>query len=138
MLPLIADACCSCREFCHTAVLSCVGVYMLWCTDQLSMPLFWLSMATFVAGITGALAQLWMGYIGDRFQSRFGRRRPFIAVLSVFGGIAIICLMFPPDSIIHDQAAVIVWFFVFFTVVEVCSVQSLHVPTSANLCQLVA
>jgi solute carrier family 45 protein 1/2/4 len=88
------------------------------------MPLFWLSMATFVAGITGALAQLWMGYIGDRLESRFGRRRPFIAVLSILGGIAIISLMFPPEVILpsgdnSSKAGLIVWFFVFFTVVEV-------------------
>ena len=83
------------------------------------MPLFWLSMATFVAGITGALAQLWMGYIGDRVQSRFGRRRPFIAVLSIVGGVAIICLMFPPDVIVASQSSVIIWFFAFFTIVEV-------------------
>jgi hypothetical protein len=83
------------------------------------MPLFWLSMATFVAGITGALAQLWMGYMGDRLESKYGRRRPFIAILSILGGVAIISLMFPPAVITANQPDLIVWFFVFFTVVEV-------------------
>jgi Na+/melibiose symporter-like transporter len=77
-------------------------------------------MATFVAGIMGALAQLWMGYMGDRLESKYGRRRPFIAILSILGGVAIISLMFPPAIIVANEADLIVWFFVFFTVVEVC------------------
>lgn len=82
------------------------------------MKLFWLSMATFVAGITGAICQLWLGYVGDRFQSRFGRRRPFIAVLSVIAGAAIIALMFPP-AVVQQPGYVEPWFFILFTILEV-------------------
>jgi glycoside/pentoside/hexuronide:cation symporter, GPH family len=75
-------------------------------------------MATFVAGIAGALCQLWLGYIGDRFESRWGRRRPFIVVMSLFAGAAIVALMFPPGIVTHGGYAA-PWFFILFTILEI-------------------
>lgn len=86
--------------------------------DHMNVKLVYLSMATFIAGICGAISQLWLGYVGDRFQSKYGRRRPFIVVLSVVCGIAIIALMFPPVYI-QEHGLTTAWFFVLFTILEV-------------------
>ena len=64
-----------------------------------------------------------IGYISDRTQTRFGRRRPYIAVGSVFVAIAMILLFNPPAASASFETF---WFgisvyalFLFWTVVAV-------------------
>lgn len=64
-----------------------------------------------------------LGFLSDKTHSRFGRRRPYIAIGSIFLALAISLLFNPPDA---SGLAVTVWFtagifslFLFWTIVVV-------------------
>ncbi|MCF8051140.1 MAG: MFS transporter [Desulfobacterales bacterium] len=75
-------------------------------------------------GFFDAVTDPIIGLLSDRTRSRFGRRRPYIAVGSVFVAAALVLLFVPPQSM--EIAAATVWFavsifalFFFWTVVVV-------------------
>ncbi|GAK56535.1 major facilitator superfamily MFS_1 [Candidatus Vecturithrix granuli] len=73
--------------------------------------------------IFDAITDPLLGFLSDKTHSRFGRRRPYIAIGSIFLAIAIYLLFNPPDA---STLIVTVWFtagifslFLFWTIVVV-------------------
>jgi GPH family glycoside/pentoside/hexuronide:cation symporter len=92
-------------------------------TDVVGINITVLGYLLFSVRIFDAVTDPAIGYISDRTQTRFGRRRPYIAVGSVFVAIAMFLLFNPPAASASFET---IWFgicvyalFLFWTVVAV-------------------
>ena len=71
-----------------------------------------LSAAGVIARALDALSDPLFGWLSDRTRTRFGRRRPYIAVGAPLCAVAFFALFTPPQSLSSNQAAV--WFVITF------------------------
>ena len=92
-------------------------------TDVVGINVILLGYILFSVRIFDAVTDPVIGYISDRTQTRFGRRRPFIAVGTVFIALTMILLFNPPRA---SASAETLWFgvfiyalFLFWTIVTV-------------------
>jgi len=92
-------------------------------TDVVGINITVLGYLLFSVRIFDAVTDPAIGYISDRTQTRFGRRRPFIAVGSILVAVAMFVLFNPPKASSFFETA---WFgvsvymlFLFWTVVGV-------------------
>jgi len=92
-------------------------------TDVVGINVMLLGYILFSVRIFDALTDPLIGYLSDRTQTRFGRRRPYIAVGAVFIALTMFLLFNPPQA---SPSAETVWFgvfiyalFLFWTVVTV-------------------
>ena len=92
-------------------------------TDVVGINVVLLGYILFSVRFFDAVTDPVIGYISDRTQTRFGRRRPFIAVGTVFIALAMMMLFNPPQA---SASAETLWFgvfiyalFLFWTVVTV-------------------
>jgi len=92
-------------------------------TDVVGINVMLLGYILFSVRIFDAVTDPVIGYLSDRTQTRFGRRRPFIAVGAVFTALTMFFLFNPPQT---SPSAETVWFgvfvyalFLFWTVVTV-------------------
>jgi len=83
-------------------------------TDVVGIPVAVVGVLLFGVRIFDALTDPLIGLLSDRTRTRFGRRRPYIAVGSVFVAAALVLLFVPPESLGADAAAA--WFGVFIFV----------------------
>ena len=93
-------------------------------TDVVGIPVAVLGALLFSVRIFDAVTDPVIGLLSDRTRTRFGRRRPFIAVGSMLIAATLAFLFIPPQSL--TSAAATVWFgvwifalFFFWTVVAV-------------------
>jgi len=92
-------------------------------TDVVGIDIVWLGYILLSVRIFDALTDPAIGYISDRTQTRYGRRRPFIALGAVCVALAMIFLFNPPEA---SPVLEMAWFtmfiyalFLFWTVVVV-------------------
>jgi GPH family glycoside/pentoside/hexuronide:cation symporter len=92
-------------------------------TDVVGINVILLGYILFSVRIFDAVTDPVIGYLSDRTQTRFGRRRPYIAVGAIFVAITMFLLFNPPQA---SPSAETVWFgvfiyalFLFWTVVTV-------------------
>lgn len=106
-------------------LFTAIGMYLLkYSTDVLLI-------SPAVIGIVFALSRLWdavtdpvVGYLSDRTHSRFGRRRPWMALSALPIGLAYYAIWAPPESLEGTAlvlwiAAAIVFFYTFMTTFSV-------------------
>lgn len=81
-------------------------------SDVVLVPMGYLAIAIAVARVLDALSDPFFGWLSDRTRTRFGRRRPYVALLSPVSAVAFVALFTPPLWLTADGAAV--WFGVTF------------------------
>lgn len=79
-------------------------------TDVVGINVVLLGYILFSVRIFDAITDPVIGYISDRTKTRFGRRRPYIVVGTVFIAVAMILLFNPPQASPSDET---LWFGVF-------------------------
>lgn len=77
-----------------------------------------LSQTTFAAvyviyGIIDAIDNPIFGYFSDRTRSRWGRRRPYLAIGAVLLAISSALLFTVPDTVAADATTLVIWFAIF-------------------------
>src|SRR6202158_1165262 len=77
-------------------------------SDVVLVPLGYLAIAIAVARALDALSDPSFGWLSDRTQTRFGRRRPYIAIFAPLCALAFWALFSPPATMSKDAAAL--WF----------------------------
>ena len=92
-------------------------------TDVVGLNIALLGTLLFGVRIFDAVTDPLFGYVSDRTKTAFGRRRPYIAVGSIFVALSMFMLFAPPEAV-YDYAAL--WFgvsiyalFLFWTAVTV-------------------
>lgn len=85
--------------------------------DVVLVPLGYLAIAIAIGRALDALSDPFFGYLSDRTRSRFGRRRPYMAIGAPLCAVAFYALFTPPASLAGDAAAL--WFgstFILYTI----------------------
>jgi GPH family glycoside/pentoside/hexuronide:cation symporter len=77
-------------------------------SDVVLVPVGWIAMAIAMARALDAIPDPTIGWISDRTRSRFGRRRPWIALGVPLCALALVALFSPPASLAPGQAGA--WF----------------------------
>jgi GPH family glycoside/pentoside/hexuronide:cation symporter len=86
--------------------------------DVVLVPLGYLALAIALARAFDAITDPLIGWLSDRTRTRFGRRRPYLALGAPLCGLAFFALFSPPPS--FSSAEVIVWFATCFLLYFVC------------------
>lgn len=90
-----------------------VAIYMsIFYSDTVLVPLGYIAMAVAFARAFDAITDPFMGWLSDRTQTRWGRRRPWIMIGAPFCALSFIALFSPPPSLSTMEAAR--WFTVTF------------------------
>lgn len=80
--------------------------------DEVLVPLGWIAVGIALARALDAITDPAMGWLSDRTRSRWGRRKPWIAIGAPLCALALVALFTPPASLDANQAAV--WFAITF------------------------
>ena len=96
-------------SFAGAAMAIPVAVHMpKFYTDSVLVPLGWVALAMALARVLDAILDPFVGWMSDHTHSRWGRRRPWIAVAAPLAALAFVALFTPPASLDSTEAAV--WF----------------------------
>jgi GPH family glycoside/pentoside/hexuronide:cation symporter len=85
--------------------------------DVVLVPLGSLAIAIAIARALDALSDPFFGWLSDRSQTRFGRRRPYMAIMAPLCAVAFWLLFTPPESLTKNSAAL--WFGITFILYSV-------------------
>lgn len=77
-------------------------------SDTILVPLAWVALASALARVLDAIIDPFVGWLSDHTQSRWGRRRPWIAIAAPLAAVVFVALFTPPSSLAPSGAAV--WF----------------------------
>jgi GPH family glycoside/pentoside/hexuronide:cation symporter len=77
-------------------------------SDTLLVPLAWVALAAALARVLDAIVDPFVGWLSDHTQSRWGRRRPWIAIAAPLAALVFVGLFTPPVWLTPPGAAV--WF----------------------------
>ena len=86
--------------------------------DVVLVPLGYLALAIALARAFDAITDPLMGWLSDRTRTRFGRRRPYLALGAPLCGLAFFALFSPPAA--FSSAEAVVWFGICFLLYFVC------------------
>lgn len=87
-------------------------------SDEVLVPVGWIAMAIAMARALDAITDPVMGWLSDRTRSRFGRRRPWIAVGAPLCAVALVAMFSPPASLTPSEAGA--WFAASFALYFFC------------------
>jgi GPH family glycoside/pentoside/hexuronide:cation symporter len=73
-------------------------------SDVVLVPLGWIALAKAVSRAFDAMTDAVMGWVTDRTRSRFGRRRPYMAVGAPLAAVAFVALFAPPANLTPTAA----------------------------------
>ena len=124
-LPLRTKLVYGAPSFAGAAVAIPILVHMpKFYSDVILVPVGWIAMAFAIARGLDAVTDPAMGWVSDRTRSRFGRRRPWIALGVPLCAMALVAMFGPPESLTPTQAGA--WFaasfglyFFFHTIYEI-------------------
>ncbi len=77
-------------------------------SDTVLVPLAWVALASALARVLDAIIDPFVGWLSDHTHSRWGRRRPWIAVAAPLAAVVFVALFTPPVWLAPSGAAV--WF----------------------------
>jgi GPH family glycoside/pentoside/hexuronide:cation symporter len=77
-------------------------------SDTVLVPLAWVALAGALARVLDAIIDPFVGWLSDHTQTRWGRRRPWIAVAAPIAALVFVALFTPPTWLTQSGAAV--WF----------------------------
>ena len=77
-------------------------------SDTVLVPLAWVALASALARVLDAIIDPFVGWLSDHTQTRWGRRRPWIAIAAPIAAIVFVALFTPPTWLSSSGAAV--WF----------------------------
>jgi glycoside/pentoside/hexuronide:cation symporter, GPH family len=77
-------------------------------SDTVLVPLAWVALAGALARVLDAIIDPFVGWLSDHTHSRWGRRRPWIAVAAPIAALVFIALFTPPTWLSTSGAAI--WF----------------------------
>ncbi len=96
-------------SFAGAAMAIPVAVHMpKFYTDEVLVPLGWVALAMALARVLDAILDPFVGWLSDHTRSRWGRRRPWIAVAAPLAALAFVALFTPPTWL--DSIGAAVWF----------------------------
>ena len=99
--------------FAGAAMAIPIGVLMpAFYSDVIGVPLGYIAIAIAMARSFDALTDPVMGWLTDRTKTRWGRRKPYIALGAPFTALAFYMLFVPPVSLTTTQATF--WFGISF------------------------
>ncbi len=75
-------------------------------SDTILVPLAWVALASVAARVFDAVIDPFVGWLSDRTRTRWGRRRPWIAVAAPLAALAFVALFAPPRALSTAEAAV--------------------------------
>jgi GPH family glycoside/pentoside/hexuronide:cation symporter len=77
-------------------------------SDTVLVPLAWVALASALARVLDAVIDPFVGWLSDHTHSRWGRRRPWIAIAAPIAALVFIALFTPPVGMTDTTAAT--WF----------------------------
>jgi GPH family glycoside/pentoside/hexuronide:cation symporter len=77
-------------------------------SDTVLVPLAWVALAGALARVLDAIIDPFVGWLSDHTHTRWGRRRPWIAVAAPIAALVFIALFTPPTWLTQSGAAI--WF----------------------------
>jgi len=77
-------------------------------SDTVLVPLAWVALAAALARILDAMIDPFVGWLSDHTHTRWGRRRPWIALATPIAALVFIALFTPPTWLSQEGAAI--WF----------------------------
>jgi GPH family glycoside/pentoside/hexuronide:cation symporter len=77
-------------------------------SDTVLVPLAWVALASALSRVLDAIIDPFVGWLSDHTQTRWGRRRPWIAVAAPIAAIVFVALFTPPVGMSNVTAAT--WF----------------------------
>src|SRR5512145_1658102 len=77
-------------------------------SDVVLVPLAYIAAGIALARAFDAMTDTFMGFLSDHTRTRWGRRRPWMAVGAPLCAVALVALFAPPESL--DARAAAVWF----------------------------
>ena len=101
-----------------------LGIFMVILVESLGMsPLMW-GLIFFLPKLVDALTDPLMGYISDRTESRWGKRRPFVFIGAMVAGLSYIAMwqLSEANSITYNFWYFLGWSIVFFLGMTIFSV----------------
>lgn len=101
-----------------------LGIFMVILVQSLGMsPILW-GLIFFLPKLVDALTDPLMGYISDRFESRWGKRRPFIFIGAIVAGLSYIAMwqLSAEDSQLYNFWYFLGWSIIFFIGMTIFSV----------------
>ncbi len=108
-LPLGVKLAYGMPNFAGAAMVIPIAIHMnIFYSDTILVPLGYIALAVTLARSFDAITDPLMGWISDRTNTRWGRRRPWMLLGAPLAAIAFVFLFSPPEGISATSAAV--WF----------------------------
>jgi Na+/melibiose symporter-like transporter len=98
----------------------CYGIGLTYYVGVWNLPLVWLVNSYLLSFVCGTFATIYFGYLGDKYKSKTGRRKPFIAFAFILRSVSFIALCLPPSQ--SNSNILVGWFACFYSLFTIgCS-----------------
>ena len=81
------------------------------------MSLVWLYIAQLCSTITGTYTKVYVGYISDKIESKYGRRKPLVTIGIMIQMISGLLLCIPPNK--KDPILLSIWYVIFYCLCDI-------------------
>ena len=131
-LPLRIKLSYGAPSFAGAALAIPIGIHLtIFYSDTILVPLGFIAIVKAVARAMDAITDPVMGWMSDRTRTRWGRRRPWIAVGAPLAALAFYAMFTPPEQFSGIQAAF--WFAATYTLYYIFTPStSFHITGSAR------